>query len=117
MKEKIYNKIAWFLPQRVVYWAFFRFWGSATTFEEGAKMSPNEMTWSKAIELWERKHQKKDYSSKCYCVCGHEILQDSKSKVYDAGSHVDIICSNCNAQTSWDLDAPAPLFLKEKTIL
>lgn len=56
MEDKIYNKIAWMLPQRVVYWAFFRFWGCATTFEEGVKMTPDEMTWSKAIELWERKH-------------------------------------------------------------
>lgn len=57
MKNKIYNKIAWLLPQRVVFYAFFRFWGLATNFEEGSKMSPDEMTWSKAIELWERKYK------------------------------------------------------------
>jgi len=112
MKDKIYNKIAWLLPQRVVYWAFFRFWSCATSFEEGAKMSPDEMTWSKALELWERKHKKQDYSSKAYCECGHETLQDPKSKVYEGGTFTNIICSNCNRQTTWDLDAPAPLFIK-----
>lgn len=58
MKDKIYNKIAWLLPQRVIYFAFFRFWANATTFEEGAEMTPDQMKWDKAIELWERKYDK-----------------------------------------------------------
>ncbi len=37
------------------------------------------------------------------------LKKDSKSQVYEAGTHTNIICSNCGAQTSWDLDAPAPL--------
>jgi len=60
--------------------------------------------------------KKEDRRSKCYCICGHEILQDENSKVYEAGTHTNIICSKCNAQTSWDLDAPCPIFLKELTI-
>ena len=112
MKDKIYNKIAWLLPQRVVYWAFIRFWANATTFEEGAKMTPDDMTWTKAMYLWERKHRKEDYLSQAWCECGHETLQDPKSQVYEAGSSTNIICSNCGVQTNWDLDAPAPLFIK-----
>lgn len=54
--------------------------------------------------------------SKCFCICGNEILQNPASKIYDAGSHVNIICSQCHAQTSWDLSAPVPLFLKDLTI-
>lgn len=53
-----------------------------------------------------------DYRSKCYCVCGHEILQDPNSKIYEGGTFTNIICSQCNAQTTWDLDAPAPILLK-----
>lgn len=117
MKDKIYEKIAWLLPERVVYFAFFRFWGCATSFEEGAKMTPDQMTWTKAIELWEKKHSKIYNStlnvlSKAYCECGHEVLQDENSKVYEAGSTTNIICSNCNLQTNWDLDAPVPLVIE-----
>ena len=58
MKETLQNKIAWLLPQRIVYFAFIRFWAFATSFDEGATMTPDEMTWTKAIELWERKFGK-----------------------------------------------------------
>jgi len=44
------------LPQKVVYACFFRFWAHATTFEEGGSITPDEMTWTKAVELWERKY-------------------------------------------------------------
>ncbi len=54
--------------------------------------------------------------SKAYCICGHEILQDEMSKIYDVGTYVNIVCFNCGVQTSWDLSAPVPLFLKDKTI-
>lgn len=57
--EKIYQKIAWLLPQRLVYFAFIRFWANATTFEEGSKITPDEMTWAKAIELWEKRYSNK----------------------------------------------------------
>lgn len=112
MKDKIYRKISWWLPERLVYWSFVRFWSLATSFEEGANMTPDEMTWSKAIDLWVRKHQKQNYLSKAYCECGHEILQDPQSKVYEEGTFTNIICSNCNRQTTWDLNTPAPLFIK-----
>jgi hypothetical protein len=112
MKDKIYTKIAWLLPQRLVYWAFIRFWSSVTTFEEGAHMTPDQITFSLAIDLWNRRHQKKTELSKAYCECGHEVLQDPKSKVYEGGSTTNIICSNCGVQTNWDLDAPVPLFIK-----
>ncbi len=56
--------------------------------------------------------KKKDYSSKAFCECGHETLQDPLSKVYEGGTFTNIICSKCGVQTTWDLNAPAPLFLK-----
>lgn len=54
----------------------------------------------------------KGKSSKAFCECGHETLQDPKSKVYDGGSFTNIICSECGIQTTWNLDAPVPLFIK-----
>lgn len=58
MKDKIYNRIAWMLPQRVIYFAFFRFWGHATSYKEGGTMTPDQMSWQKAIELWEDRYGK-----------------------------------------------------------
>lgn len=55
---------------------------------------------------------KEDRRSKCWCICGHEILQDPKTKVYEGGTFTNMICSNCNAQTTWDLNAPVPILLK-----
>lgn len=49
--------------------------------------------------------------SKAYCECGNELLQDTKSKIYETGEQTNIICSYCDLQTSWDLDAPVPLLL------
>lgn len=63
MKEKIYNWIAWHLPQRVIYHAFFRFWGHATTYAEGQGLTPDEMTWGKACDLWERKYGRYEQGS------------------------------------------------------
>ncbi len=53
-----------------------------------------------------------DRRSKCFCPCGHEILQDLASKIYEGGTFTNIICSRCNRQTTWDLNAPAPILLK-----
>jgi hypothetical protein len=64
------------------------------------------MNWIKKL------FSKEDTRSKCYCVCGHEILQDPLSKIYEGGTFTNIICSNCDTQTTWDLDAPVPLLLK-----
>lgn len=55
--------------------------------------------------------KKEDKSSKAWCECGHETLQDPLSKIYDGGTFTNIICSNCNRQTTWDLDSPVPLKL------
>lgn len=55
---KIYEKIAWMLPKKVVYFAFIRFWAHATSYKEGQTMTPDEMSWTKAIELWEDKYGK-----------------------------------------------------------
>ncbi len=57
--ETVYWKIAFWLPQRVVYFAFIRFWSAATTHKEGTKMTPDQMTWTKAIELWEDRYKNK----------------------------------------------------------
>lgn len=56
--EKLYQWVAYRLPQRLVYFVFIRFWANATTIDEGRNMTPDEMTWTKAIELWERYHEK-----------------------------------------------------------
>jgi len=50
----MWQKIAHWLPKKLVYFAFIRFWAFATTHDEGCKMTPDEMTWSKASEIWER---------------------------------------------------------------
>lgn len=51
-------------------------------------------------------------NSKAFCTCGHELLEDPKSKVYETGTLTKIICAECDSQTAWDLDAPVPLFIK-----
>lgn len=68
-------------------------------------------------KLWEKIKQLfllevEDRWSKCYCLCGHEILQDPLSKIYEAGSSTNIICSKCDLQTNWNLNAPVPILLK-----
>jgi hypothetical protein len=55
MKNKIYQKIAFLLPRRLVYFCYIRFMGHATSTGEGKKITPDEMTFSKACELWEVK--------------------------------------------------------------
>lgn len=55
--------------------------------------------------------EKKEFGSKCFCECGHEILQDENSKIYEGGTFTNIICSQCGCQTTWDLDTPVPLLL------
>ncbi len=50
--------------------------------------------------------------SKAWCECGHETLQDPLSKIYEGGTFTNIICSKCGVQTTWDLNTPAPLFIR-----
>lgn len=51
---KIYQWIADKLPKRLIYFCYIRFMAFATTHGEGQKMTPNEITFSKAVEIWER---------------------------------------------------------------
>jgi hypothetical protein len=54
--NKIANWVAWLLPARIVFFAFFRFWAHATTYQEGALCTPEDMNWKLALDLWERKY-------------------------------------------------------------
>lgn len=58
MKDKIYQKLAYFLPSRLIYFCYIRFMAHATTTDEGSRMTPDEMTFGKATELWERSYGK-----------------------------------------------------------
>ena len=64
-----------------------------------------------AVKWLKKLFKEEDTSSKAYCECGHETLQDPLSKIYEGGTFTNIICSKCNRQTTWDLDAPVPLKL------
>lgn len=48
-----YQWIADKIPKRLVYFCFIRFMAYATTHGEGTRMTPDEITFSKAIEIWE----------------------------------------------------------------
>ncbi len=50
---KVYQWIAEHLPKRLVYFCYIRFLAFATTHGEGTQMTPDEMTFSKATEIWE----------------------------------------------------------------
>ena len=50
---KTYQWIAEHLPKRLVYFCYIRFLAFATTHGEGTQMTPDEMTFSKAVEIWE----------------------------------------------------------------
>lgn len=57
MKNIIYQKISYYIPAKLVFFIFIRFWSNATTKDEGSTMTPTQMTWDKAIELWERRYK------------------------------------------------------------
>lgn len=50
---RLYQWIASKLPKRLVYFCFINFMAYATTHGEGTMMSPDEITFSKAVEIWE----------------------------------------------------------------
>lgn len=50
---KMYQWIADKLPKRLVYFCYIRFMAYATTHGEGERITPDEMTFSKAVEIWE----------------------------------------------------------------
>ena len=54
--DKIYQKITNLLPTRLIYFCYFRFMAFATTHDEGSKMTSDEITFSKATEIWSRYH-------------------------------------------------------------
>lgn len=51
--NNIYQWIAGKLPKKLVYFCYIRFMSYATTHGEGQKMTPDEITFSKAVEIWE----------------------------------------------------------------
>lgn len=61
--------------------------------------------------------KEKEKRSKALCPCGHEVLQDPDSKVYEGGTFTNIICSKCDTQSTWDLDAPVPIYIEAKVNL
>ena len=50
---KFYQWLASKLPKRLVYFCFIHFMAYATSHGDGVTMSPDEMTFSKAVEIWE----------------------------------------------------------------
>ena len=109
LKDKIIRFIAFNLvPRELRYWIVIRTWSEATT-GRWSKTNVATLTYDEAI----RRSFEEDSNSKAYCECGHELLNDINSKIYEQGlgNHTNIICSYCDLQTSWDLDAPVPIFL------
>jgi hypothetical protein len=56
--DKLYFKIAYWLPPKLIYFCYIRFMAHATTWKEGSTMTPDEIGFSKAIEFWEDKYGK-----------------------------------------------------------
>ena len=56
--DNFYHKIARMMPKKLVYFCYINFMAHATTTDEGRKMTPDEMTFAKAVELWERTYGK-----------------------------------------------------------
>lgn len=51
--NRIYQWIASKLPKKLVYFCFISFIAYVTTHGEGSNLSPDEITFSKAVEIWE----------------------------------------------------------------
>ena len=51
---KFYQFIANLLPRRLIYFCYIRLMAFATTHGEGIYMQPDQITFSKAIEIWEQ---------------------------------------------------------------
>ncbi len=58
MKNQISQFIAGLLPARIIYFCYIRFMAEVTTFEEGRTLTPDQVTFSKATNLYEKKHGK-----------------------------------------------------------
>lgn len=109
LKDKIIRFIAFNLvPRELRYWIVIRTWSEATT-GKYSKTNVATLTYDEAIR---RSFNDGEYSnSEAYCDCGNELLQDIESQVYETGTQTNIICSQCELQTDWNLDAPVPLRL------
>lgn len=51
--ESLCQNIAHILPKKIVYYCYVRFLAFATTHGEGENISPDNMSYSKAVEIWE----------------------------------------------------------------
>lgn len=55
--ETFYRWVVRLLPAKLIYFAYIRFMAHATCTDEGTRYTPDEMTFSKAVELWERTYR------------------------------------------------------------
>lgn len=60
MKNKITQFVVDLLPERVIYFAYIRFMAYVTTHDVGVAMTPDEVTFSKAMGIWNRSHWEED---------------------------------------------------------
>ena len=56
--NKVYQKLARVLPKRLVYFCYIQFMAEVTTFREGRKVTPDDMSFSLAHKLWQDKYGK-----------------------------------------------------------
>ncbi len=49
----IYQWVASKLPKKLIYFCYINFMAYVTTHGEGIRMTPDEITFSKAVEIWE----------------------------------------------------------------
>ena len=55
--DNFYQFIANVLPPKVVYLAYIRLMAFASTHDEGATMSPDQISFSTATDIWGRYHK------------------------------------------------------------
>ena len=55
-REKLYMWFIWRLPRSLMYWAVIRVWAHGTSHPWGTT-APNDLTWSEALNRWEREHE------------------------------------------------------------
>ena len=51
--NNFYQWVANKLPKKLIYFCYIRFMAYATTHGEGVYMTPDEVTFSKAVDIWE----------------------------------------------------------------
>ena len=55
LKLRILIHLVYLMPRSLVYCAAVRFWAHATTTDEGVHLTLDEMTFTKATEIWNRR--------------------------------------------------------------